>query len=177
MTALEVFQLYLPIKLHFTTEKFNVFETKRVKNTDYESFSRRVDIGKFHSLANKFKNPRECVQYFAANFAYGLNDALYKPLEAEQNLKLWIKRKESITEVFKNDFEKLQDDFKANNILQKYVAGIVTLESVAILSCYSNLIESWKDNPLWESEILRVKKSQRFVKFDPVRIELIMQNN
>lgn len=176
MDALEVFQIYLPIKLHFTSAKFDVFETRRIKNTTLEYYLQRQDKGRFYSLSKGFKSPKDCCQYFVSNFAYGYSNSLYDVDDGIKNLKIWRKRKESITEIFRNDFGLIRDqNMTSDEILQEFVLGNIALESVSIMNDYFNFTSKWVDNLLWDKDILRVKKSKGFVKYNPERIENIMK--
>jgi hypothetical protein len=69
MDGFKAYRYYLAIKLHFTSDKFNVFENRgNVKGTR-EAFTARNDRYIFEKLANKYNDDREIIQFFVANFA------------------------------------------------------------------------------------------------------------
>ena len=103
MDGFKAYRYYLAIKLHFTTEKFNVFDNRgNVKGTR-DTFNARNDRYIFEKLANKYETDREIIQFFVANFAYGSDTAIYEGKEATDNFLLWNKRKQSITQIFIDD--------------------------------------------------------------------------
>ncbi len=193
MDGFKAYRYYLAIKLHFTTDKFNVFENRgNVKGTR-EAFNARNDRYIFEKLALKRSNDKEIIQFFVANFAYGKDTSIYEGKEAEDNYIEWMKRKQSVTKVFIDDLaailhlvetEKLKHsaifEFTENEYpitLKMFIGGKITIESLRILDDFTDIIEKWKIHPsvkyIWDDELRRVTKLTGFVKYDKIKLSKI----
>jgi len=188
MDGYKVWKLYMAVKLHFTTNQFNVFNNRGHVKGARDTFYTRNDRFIFEKLARKFPTERDAIQYFVANFAYGNTEVVYEPGEGERNLTTWNKRKESISQVFENDlhaislhlekeglsekhlYEKSSGDFP--ELFKLYLGGYVTIESMVILNSYVNYIArvSPQLNLLLGEECLRIDKCKGFVKFNAERL-------
>jgi hypothetical protein len=116
MDGYKAYRYYLAIKLHFTTDKFNVFENRGNVRGTREAFNARNDRYIFEKLANKYSDDKEIIQFFVSNFAYGNDTAIYAGREAEDNFLLWNKRKQSITKVFVDDLAILLTYIEVNKL-------------------------------------------------------------
>jgi len=185
----KAYRYYLAIKLHFTTEKFNVFENRgNVKGTR-EAFNARNDRYIFEKLATKFDNDRDIIQFFVANFAYGNGNAIYEGKTAEDNLTEWNRRKQSISQIFIDDLAKLLTYIEVNRLpaeavlnfvddeypvaLKLFIGGQISIETLNILQEYYPVVEEWSKNSavqhIWSDELLRIKKLTGFVKYNKIK--------
>jgi hypothetical protein len=190
MDGFKAYKYYMAIKLHFTRDSFDVFKNRgNIKGTR-EAFYARNDRYLFEKLARKYPVDKDLIQFFAANFAYGNDAALYSYEEAETNLLEWQKRKQSITKVFSDDcsviiMDAYKNKLKRNDIfyftnntypgiLKLFLGKQISIETIRILDDHLNLVEKWKENSsmlfLWESDIRRIEKSRGFVKYDKDRV-------
>ena len=193
MDGFKAYRYYLAIKLHFTTEKFNVFENRgNVKGTR-DTFNARNDRYIFEKLANKYDTDREIIQFFVANFAYNSDTAIYEGKEATDNLLLWNKRKQSITQVFIDDLASILNYIETNKtsvftfendkypaLMQLYMGKKITIETLRIIDDIHPFLETWSQQNsvkyMWGSELLRIKKLTGFVKYDRIKIEKIFKH-
>lgn len=190
MDGFKAYRYYLAIKLHFTTDKFNVFENRGNVRGTREAFNARNDRYIFEKLANKMPNDRDIIQFFAANFAYGNASAIYEGKEAEDNYLQWRKNKESISKVFVDDLTAILHTVEVNRLkntaifefteneypiaLKMFLGGKITIESMRIIDDFTNVIEKWKDHPtvkyIWDDEMRRITKLTGFVKYDKIKL-------
>lgn len=193
MDGFKAYRYYLAIKLHFTTEKFNVFENRgNVKGTR-DTFNARNDRYIFEKLANKYETDREIIQFFVANFAYSSDTAIYEGKEATDNFLLWNKRKQSITQTFIDDLANILNHIETNKtsvflfendkypaLMQLYMGNKVTIETLRIIDDIYPFLESWSQHNsvkyMWSTELLRIKKLTGFVKYDKIKIEKIFKH-
>jgi hypothetical protein len=192
----KAYRYYLAIKLHFTTEKFNVFENRgNVKGTR-EAFTARNDRYIFEKLANKYGEDRELIQFFVANFAYCNESAIYEGQQAEDNLTEWIKRKQSITQKFIDDLAIILTHIETNKLspsatfnffdsaypvaLELFIGGKIGIETLRIIDDIYPIILQWETNTsvkyIWNQELLRIKKLTGFVKYDKIKINKIFSH-
>jgi hypothetical protein len=196
MDGFKAYRYYLAIKLHFTTDKFNVFENRgNVKGTR-EAFNARNDRYIFEKLAMKRPNDKEIIQFFVSNFAYGNDTAIYAGQEAEDNFQEWQRRKQSVTKVFIDDLASMITHIETNKLkhsalfnfteneypvaLKMFLGRKITIESLRIIDDLTGVLDKWKDNPtvkyIWDDELRRVIKLTGFVKYDKIKIGKIFEH-
>jgi hypothetical protein len=189
----KAYRYYLAIKLHFTTDKFDVFQNRgNVKGTR-EAFNARNDRYIFEKLAQKHSDDKEIIQFFVSNFAYGNDTAIYAGQEAEDNFMQWNKRKQSITKIFVDDLATLLTHIETNRLkhsaifefteneypvaLKMFVGGKISIETLRIIDDFTDILEKWNQNLsvkyIWDNEMRRIKKLTGFVKYDKIKIEKI----
>jgi hypothetical protein len=193
MDGYKAYRYYLAIKLHFTTDKFDVFQNRgNVKGTR-EAFNARNDRYIFEKLAQKHSDDKEIIQFFVSNFAYGNDTAIYAGQEAEDNFMQWNKRKQSITKIFVDDLATLLTHIETNRLkhsaifefteneypvaLKMFVGGKISIETLRIIDDFTDILEKWNQNLsvkyIWDTEMRRIKKLTGFVKYDKIKIEKI----
>lgn len=193
MDGFKAYRYYLALKLHFTSEKFNVFENRGNVKGSREAFNARNDRYIFEKLARKFNNDRDIIQFFVANFAYGNESAIYAGQEADDNLNEWNRRKQSITKIFIDDLASLLTYVEINKLptssifdfnfseypaaLKLFLGGKISIETLVIINELDHVVEHWLDNPtvqhIWSNELLRIKKLIGFVKYDKEKLRKI----
>ena len=196
MDGFKAYRYYIAIKLHFTSEKFNVFENRGNVKGSREAFNARNDRYIFEKLARKFGDDREIIQFFVSNFAYGNESAIYAGQESDDNLAEWNKRKQSITKIFIDDLASLLTyveinklptssifDFNFNEYpaaLKLFLGGKISIESLVIINELDHIVEHWLDNTsvqhIWGNELLRIKKLSGFVKYDKDKLSKIFKH-
>lgn len=196
MDGFKAYRYYLAIKLHFTSEKFNVFENRGNVKGSREAFEARNDRYIFEKLARKFGNDRDIIQFFVSNFAYGNESAIYAGQEADDNLAEWNKRKQSVTKIFIDDLASLLTyveinklptssifDFNFNEYpaaLKLWLGGKISIETLVIVNELDHIVEHWLDNSsvqhIWGDELLRIKKLTGFVKYDKEKLRKIFKH-
>jgi hypothetical protein len=190
MDGFKAYRYYLAIKLHFTTDKFDVFQNRgNVKGTR-EAFNARNDRYIFEKLAQKKPDDKDIIQFFASNFAYGNDTAIYAGQEAEENYTEWQRRKQSITKIFIDDLASLITYIEMNKLkttalfnfteneypvaLKLFVGGKISIETLRIIDDFYPIIEQWEQNLsvryIWDNELRRIKKLTGFVKYDKIKV-------
>lgn len=169
MDGFLAYKFYLAVKLHFSSDSYDVFRSNgRIKAT-YESYLKRNDKGLFEGIAYKFPQEKEYIQYIASNFMYGHPNVIYDSYDDGMARYMeYVKRKQSITRVFANDLTKITS-YDCHYIFDAYLKNLITLETVVILDTLENVCDSVY-NVLVEDQVRLVKKSRKFVKFDNDKI-------
>lgn len=186
MNGFKAYRYYLALKLHFTTDKFNVFENKGHVRGSYETFDARHDKYLFDKLARKFSTDRELIQFIVAQFVYNNINFIYELEQADDHYIQWIKVKESITKVFKDDLNELQLVCEKNGytadeifnctlndfpiIIKLYLGKRINPQTISILSNMNDAVAGWLNNQnlalVLESEIRVLYKMHGFIKYD-----------
>src|SRR6056300_1066052 len=170
MTGFKAFRYYIALKLHFTKDKFNVFENKGHIKGSYSAFEARNDKYLFEKLARKFPKDQDIIQFIVANLSIGNDNIIYGMEEAEEN---YIQ-----LESEKNNYNLDQIINCTLNqfpyIIKLYLGKLICMESIVILNDFVPMIARWKEEPslmLLENDILRIEKLKGFVKYNRDKIE------
>ena len=182
----EAYKLYVAVKLHFTTS-YDVFKYNGRLNCPISAFSKRNDRKLFARLAERFNTPKQIIEYYVANFAYGNKNVIYSMDEAEGNYETWMKRKESMTYEFSKQMNYLQrylEDTRKTydqlfdiesgvpDLLNLYMRGDIHLETLVIIDEYENFLPRWEPLILiWSDQLQILNKVKRFVRFDKDKLK------
>ena len=193
MDGYKAYRYYLAIKLHFTSESFDVFSNRGNVRATRESFNARNDRYIFEKLAKKLPADKDLIQFFVSNFAYGADTAIYAGNEADDNFMMWNKRKQSITKMFLDDLAKILNHMEKNKVkttnlfqfvdgdypvvLTLYIGNQISIETLRIIDDLNPILDDWSKNSavryIWDKEFLRMKKLTGFVKYDKIKMEKI----
>ena len=163
MNGWEFFQIYSPIKTHFTT-KYDIFKyhgkTKHFTHAQYEKLRGR---GIYEMFATSCVSKRTAGKLVLANCAYRNNPnwIFEGKREAQECLIEWEKVQQSPLAVFTHDLKVINEttnsmswDEITNNtragrlppLLQLVVSNRIHSETVIILDHFRNIIDTWRDN-------------------------------
>lgn len=181
----------MAIKLHFTSEKYDVFEMGGRVSGSRATFERRNDRGLFEKLARKFKTDQEFIQFLVANFAYGHKNVVYSS-ESDEYYETWLKRKESRTRHFQMELDSIINHLEMNRLssdklysvddgmpelLKLYLGGKVSIETMVILQNFEDYLSKWEPLiMLWHDSFLTIRKCTGFVKYDKIKLQSIHNN-
>lgn len=185
MTAFEAYKMYVALKLHFTTEKYDYFTFRGKCRASESSFDKRKDRYFFKKVVNKF-NETELVDYFVANFI--LDGSVWVGSmvrdQGEKNYLEWKKRMESLHYFFccdvdflLSEIENFDDLFVVDNthplLLKCYLGKQITLETFVILNKILNFVPDFDktiSEPLvWKDVKNTVIKYSPFINVDLVK--------
>jgi hypothetical protein len=195
MDGYSAYRYYLAVKLHFTKKTYDIFDKRGAVKYTREQYEKRNDKFIYEKISRKYNNAQDLIQYYVSNIAYGNDSPVYEIEESERYYLNWIKRKESITHIFKNDLsiiinDAYKNDLKKDNVLDftfnqqpsiltLYLGKRITLETVSMLNDFMGLIDLWNTSgfvmTFWESEIQKIYKAKRFIKYDKQKIFPLIQ--
>lgn len=186
--AFQAFKFATAVKLHLTTDRYDVFESNGRVSGSRATFEKRNDRFLFDKLGRRFDTPRELIEYLVSNIAYGNKNVVYSS-ESDEYFDIWQKRKESRTYTFKQQLEYIAKHLESSNLtyddlfkiednapelLKLYVGGHIHLETMVILDDFENFLPTWEPMMLvWGDQLRVLKKIKKFVKYDKDKIELI----
>lgn len=183
MNGLDAYKYYTCLRLHFTTDWFNVF-TDEDKENYKQVFDCRNDRLIFEDLAKQFSDKTELVLYFVSNFAYQNEGFLYNFESASNCFFEWTRRRKKIIKKFEEDLDLLYSsqskDVDVPLYLQLYAEGKMAIESLCILDGAMNgaMLKQIK-----QDEVVKVKcrdiihlieKTKPFVKYNQDEAVLVM---
>ena len=189
MSAFEVYSVYLAVKAHFTTDKYDFFRYDGKTRTSEEKFNERNDRYFFEKLGSKY-NQNEILEYFVSNFL--VNSNFYIKEMKEENWIDWNRKKQSMTYLFGQDIESILSRYETLNmalqctnmqhsgIIKMYLGGHIMIETLVLLdkvTKYSSRYDSILSNDVvWKSLSKTVKKYSAFVTFDTLKVKQILSS-
>lgn len=182
MKGYDLFQIYLGVKLHFTSDSYDFFRFRGKTNTSFESYLKRKDKYWFERLSRSFKG--DPVDFFFALLAHNPNQWIGEVMEGghEEIYTQWQKRMQNYSEEFGEDMGvicTLAGDrgfnwlFKSTNgghppLLQAVVRGEISPESLItldeMLGFFGEFSKMLDGDPLWETMRKRCDKYRPFLR-------------
>lgn len=145
MDSFQVYRYYLALKLHFTTDNYDVFEHKGRVRCSRRTFETRKDLYAIEKLARKYKES-EIVNLLVSNFVAGHRWGGLFDETANAVYLDWLGKQERLGYLFTNECDSLAEhssewtdiiEFSGPNhpyILRSYLGGHVSLETLTILN-------------------------------------------
>lgn len=181
MDGFKAYKYYTALKLHFTSQKYDVFIHRGHVRGTREKFNQRNDRYIFEKLARRYSD-KDFIQYVASNLMYDNSNVIYDDTTGQENYKEYIRRKQSITKVFTDDLQKIIDSkmsYNINNeqiptVMQLFLGGKITIETLVILNDFDGILDKVRSNTslaiMLENDLLRIEKSKKFVKYDSYKV-------
>ena len=190
MSGIEVYKMYLSLKLHFTTDSFDYFKYGNAAKASQQSFDSRRDKFFFVKLSRTFKED-ELREFFVANMI--VEDKVYPATlvrEGAKNYQEYLKRKQSLTYRFKEDVFTLHDisqkfdklfiiDGMHPPLLKAHLGGRISIETLAIFHKIFNYVENFdkiiKEEIVWKPIRNRILKYEPFIFIDKGKYKNIIK--
>jgi len=190
MSGIEVYKMYLSLKLHFTTDSFDYFKYGNAAKASQSSFDSRRDKFFFVKLSRTFKED-ELREFFVANMI--VEDKVYPATlvrEGAKNYKEYLKRKQSLSYNFKEDVITLHDmsqrfdnlfiiDGVHPPLLKAHLGGKITIETLAIFNKIFQFVGNFdkviKEDIVWKPLRNRVVKYEPFIHIDKGKYKSIIK--
>ncbi len=189
MNPFEVYKLYLAIKLHFTTDRFDYFKCCGKTKASMQAFEKRKDVYFFKKLATKYSR-EELIEYFVANFV-GDESTWIGNISRIENSTVyprWKEKIKSMPDTFKRDVlvllndNSFEDIFKVSHthppIIVKYLSKSISLETLVILNVLLNYVKDFdatiKEPVIWPDLKRKVVKYEPFLSVDKPKYKHIL---
>ena len=191
VTPFETYRTYLSMKSHFTNPKFDFFKNGGKSRATMTSFNKRKDKYWFEKTSRKYSD-QQVLDFLLSNF---VNADTPQNLwigeiinSGERTYAEWMRRKQSMTYIFKEQSEKLllESDleklFRCSKghpiILKKYLGGEVSLETLIILEKVFSFVKDFDKkltDPVWETVSLKIKKYIPFININVYNYKKILK--
>jgi len=188
----EVYQTYLSMKSHFTNPKYDYFKYGGKCRATMSSFNKRKDKYFFERTSRKYSD-EQVLDFLLANF---VNADTPQNLwigeiinSGERTYAEWMRRKQSLTYIFKeqsekllseNDLERLFSCSKGHPlVLKKYLGGEIDLETLTILEkifSFAKDFDKKLQDPVWETVSLKLQKYSPFLNIDVFKFKKILRD-
>ena len=179
------------MKSHFTNSKYDFFKYGGKSRATMSSFNKRKDKYWFEKTSRKYSN-EQVLDFLLANFVNAdtpQNLWIGEMINSgERTYAEWMKRKQSMTYIFKEQSEKLlsetelEDVFKCSKghplLLRKYLGGEISLETLTILEKVFSFVKDFDkklSDPVWETVSLKIKKYIPFININVFQYKKILR--
>ena len=170
MEPFDVYKIYLSLKLHFTTDSYDITKHKYAAKGRKETFLKRKDLMVIRKLARDFSR-EEIINILIANFVSGDKWGGMFDAEAMERYKHWKANKEKLNYTFEQDLHSIQLRMEKDNIedatkdeqhpliLKMLMGRQIALETVVIL----NKIIGYVDDLVLSDYCRLIKKYDPFM--------------
>jgi len=192
VTPFETYQTYLSMKSHFTNPKYDFIKYGGKSRATMTSFNKRKDKYWFEKTSRKYSD-EEVLNFLLANF---VNTDTPQNLwigeiinSGERTYAEWMRRKQSMTYIFKEQSEKLLSEndleivFDCSKghppVLKKYLGGEISLETFIILEKVFSFVKNFDKkltDPVWQSVSLKIKKYIPFLNINIFQYKKILRD-
>ena len=190
-TPFETYRTYLSMKSHFTNPKFDFFKYGGKSRATMTSFNKRKDKYWFEKTSRKYSD-QQILDFLLSNFVIADNPQNLWIGEiinsGERNYADWMRRKQSLTYLFKEQSEKLLSENELQTvfdcskghpvILKRYLGGEISLETLTIMEKVFSFVRDFDKkltDPVWETVSLKIKKYIPFININVYNYKKILK--
>lgn len=194
MEPFEVYRYYLALRLHFTTDKYDVIEQRGRVRATKNSFLKRKDLLSIRRVAETYSD-KDIVDFLVANFVSGDRWGGVFDVESKERYQGWKKRIEAISYTFKREIDRavvyaekhnmtFQDLFSCQDgqhpvIIKMYLRNDLSIETLVILNKLNNFIDQLdvqlKDDLVWPDTSRIIKKYSPFLEIKKEKYDEIFR--
>ena len=195
MDEFSVYKMYIALKLHFTTDNYDVIAQKGKVRASRQAFAKRKDLYSIKKVSKTYSD-EEVANFLIANFTSGDRWGGLFDSEASERYQEWKKRTESLTYIFTNDLDTLmlelekenmsiEDAFKITKsqhpyIIKAFLRKTITLETLVILEKIFPFVGYFDmnigDDVMWPDISRLIRKYKPFLRFDKEKYNGIFRN-
>ena len=191
VTPFETYRTYLSMKSHFTNPKYDFFKYGGKSRATMTSFNKRKDKYWFEKTSRKYSD-QQVLDFLLSNFVIADNPQNLWIGEiinsGERNYADWMRRKQSLTYLFKEQSEKLLSENELETvfdcskghpvILKRYLGGEISLETLTIMEKVFSFVRDFDNkltDPVWETVSLKIKKYIPFININVFNYKKILK--
>ena len=191
VTPFETYRTYLSMKSHFTNPKYDFFKYGGKSRATMTSFNKRKDKYWFEKTSRKYSD-QQVLDFLLSNFVIADNPQNLWIGEiinsGERNYADWMRRKQSLTYLFKEQSEKLLSENELQTvfdcskghpvILKRYLGGEISLETLTIMEKVFSFVRDFDKkltDPVWETVSLKIKKYIPFININVYNYKKILK--
>jgi len=196
MDSYSVYRHYLALRLHFTTDSYDVIQQCGRVRASRQAFYKRKDLLAINRVAESYSD-KEVVDFLVANFISGDRWGGVFDLDAKDRYTGWKRRIESLTYTFRNEVDNLVLFCEKNNtpfeelflsaknqhpyIIKKFLRNEVSIETLVILNKLINFVpnldDQLKDDLVWPDISRIIKKYTPFLTINKEKYDGILRRS
>jgi len=185
MDEFGVYKMYIALKLHFTTDNYDITKRNGKVKASRQAFAKRTDLFSIKKIYKTYSD-EEIANFLVSNFISGDRWGGMFDSEAGKTYTEWKGKIESLSYNFTKDLDHLLDELEKENltvkdaftitksqhpyILKMFLRKSVSLETMVILETIFPYLEYFdkelEGDILWPDTSRLIKKYKPFLKFD-----------
>ena len=194
MDEYSVYKMYLALRLHFTTDNYDVIQQKGRVRASRQAYAKRKDLFSIRKIAKSYSD-EEVANFLVANFVSGDRWGGMFDLEAGQRYKEWKKRVESLSYNFEQELDNIVNDLEESNlkikdiftvskgqhpyIIKAFLRNTISIETLVILERLNKFTERFdrdiNDTVVWPDVSRLIKKYKPFLLIDMEKYDAIFR--
>ena len=194
MRAIDVYQMYLALKQHFSEGSYDYFKYNGKIRVNAQTFQSRRDRFFFEKLSRKFGNKTDDLRdYFVANLSKD-SKVWIKELvgdRADKNYRKWKAYQESLTYNFRQDVERIKDrdvefddlflckDGQHPILVEMYTCGEISRETLigfdSIFSCFKKWNSEIEDPIVWPDIFQQCERYRPFLNIEQEKFKTVLR--
>lgn len=194
MEPFEVYRYYLALRLHFTTDKYDVIKQQGRVRASKQAFLKRNDLFSIKKVAETYTD-KDIVDFLVANFTSGDRWGGIFDTEAKDRFQQWKRRIESMSYTFEKEVDKLNKVCLKHSvpfsalfqlstsshpyIIKAHLRHDVSIETLVILDELLGYVEELDtdlaDDLIWPDLSRIIKKYKPFLTFNKEKYHGILR--
>ena len=184
--AYEAYKLYVALKNHFNSKTYDFFKYGGRSKASKKTFDNRSDKYFFYKLADRKDKIEFLVSNFVGSASSWIGD-LVNNETSEKNYRDFVKYRDSMTYMSKEDLSKMDPDFDKNFAVEKgkhplllrlFLRSDIRLETMVILDGLCNYSRKWSrrinEDVVWPTVHLKIKRFKPFVEYEEAKMKKIV---
>lgn len=194
MDEFSVYKMYLALKLHFTTDAYDVIKQRGKVRASRQAFAKRTDLFSIKKISKNYTD-EEVANFLVANFVSGDRWGGMFDTDAGQRYTLWKKKIESLSYNFTQDLDNLIQECEDSGIdsstiftvskgqhpyiIKAFLRKTISIETLVILDKLTGFIETFdkeiSDTIVWPDISRLIKKYKPFLVIDVEKYDAIFR--
>ena len=185
MDEFSVYKMYIALKLHFTTDKYDVVKQRGKVKASRQAFAKRTDLFSIRKISKNYSD-EEVANFLVANFVSGDRWGGMFDIDAGERYQLWKKKIESLSYNFSQELDALIEEIEDKNlklseifsvqsgqhpyIIKAFLRKTISIETLVILEKLNKYVEVFDkeitDTVVWPDISRLIKKYKPFLSID-----------
>jgi hypothetical protein len=185
MDEFSVYRMYIALKLHFTTDKYDVVKQRGKVKASRQAFAKRTDLFSIRKISKTYSD-EEVANFLVANFVSGDRWGGMFDIDAGERYQLWKKKIESLSYNFSQELDALIEEMEDKNlklseifsvqsgqhpyIIKAFLRKTISIETLVILEKLNKYVEVFDkeitDTVVWPDISRLIKKYKPFLSID-----------
>jgi len=184
--AYELYTYYLALKQHFSSKSYDFFKYNGKVRSNPNSFETRNDKYHFYKLSKRSEARDLILSNMLHNPKTWIGDIATTD-KCESIYLDWLKRKQSLSYLFREDLSELDEDFNANIVvadgqhpplLKAFTRKKVHIETIIIIDdlvqCFKYWDKTVKDNIVYPDINMLCQKYKPFMSYEKAKMKKIL---
>lgn len=194
MDEYAVYKMYIALKLHFTTDGYDITKRNGKVKASRQAFAKRKDLFSIKKIAKTYTD-EEVAHFLISNFVSGNRWGGMFDSDAGKTYLEWKGKMESLSYIFTNELDNLVAELEANNltlkdsfrvinsqhpyILKAFLRNTISLETFTIIEkvCpFTQIFDSKLSSDLvWPDVSRLIKKYKPFLRIEKEKYDEIFR--